>query len=92
MNTVELSPLSLQKVEGLVQVTKEQFFAVVGPLNVHPRPDVRSFKGRDFVSDWELQDNTRERVGVNVSDFWACLPGAYFLTDKWAKKAKETLP
>ena len=39
----------------MVEVTREQFFATVGLLNVHPRPE------RDY-SAWEMV-STRELVG-----------------------------
>lgn len=48
----------------MVEVSKEEFFAMLGPLNVHPRcasPD---------YTDWELQDGTRKMIGRSTPG-WA---------------------
>ncbi len=41
---------------GFVEVTEEQFFARVGPLNVHPRPAPEA-------SIWEMCDGSRAVIG-----------------------------
>jgi hypothetical protein len=45
-----------------VSVTKEQFFAVINELNVHPRPTGKY----PYVSQWEMQDGSRALVGVSA--------------------------
>ncbi len=44
------------------QVTKEQFYASVGQLNVHPCPR------REFT-EWVMQDGSRRVVGVSVPGY-----------------------
>lgn len=46
------------------QVTKEDFFKVMNPLNVHPRVDASTLRDELIVSRWEMQDNTRRVMGV----------------------------
>jgi hypothetical protein len=48
------------------QVTKEEFFAVINPLDVHPRVDAISLKSECHVSHWEMK-YTRKLVGVSKS-------------------------
>jgi hypothetical protein len=50
------------------QVTEEEFFRVIGPLNVHPRVDKPSLKQRHHVSTWEMLDGTRRVIGRAESD------------------------
>jgi hypothetical protein len=45
----------------LKPVTREEFFACVCPLNVHPRI-VSSWPYR---SEWRLQDNSRKLIGIS---------------------------
>lgn len=59
-------------------VTKDEFFAAMN-CNVHPRPDVSTFKGRFHISHWEMQDNSRRVLGMCRSDSWAALPTEYYL-------------
>lgn len=61
------------------KVTKEEFFATVGPLNVHPRVDMASLKTREHASTWE-DLNTRRVVGRTVSDSWGIEPIQCFLS------------
>lgn len=46
--------------------TEAEFFARMNPLNVHPRVDVSTLRGRFHTSYWETPD--RRRLGVSVSD------------------------
>ena len=41
------------------EVTKEQFYALMGPLNVHPR----IMTSYPYTSEWRLQDMSRKMVG-----------------------------
>lgn len=45
--------------DGLVEVTKEQFFAKIGPLNVHPHI-VGCYP---YASEWRLQTGAQAMVG-----------------------------
>jgi hypothetical protein len=46
------------------QVSKEEFFATMNPLNVHPRVDISTLHDELIVSRWEMQD-TRRVVGTS---------------------------
>ncbi len=48
------------------QVTKAEFFAVINPLDVHPRVDAISLKQEWHISHWEMKD-TRKLVGMSKS-------------------------
>lgn len=48
------------------EVTKEEFFKVIGPLNVHPRTNGK-FRGL-LESTWEMCDGSRRLVGVTSED------------------------
>jgi hypothetical protein len=54
------------------EVTKEQFFAVMGPLDVNPRP------GRDF-SEWETRD--RRVIGRSWPGYLCQGPTAYAIVE-----------
>lgn len=58
--------------------TEAEFFARMNPLDVHPRVDVSTLRGRFHTSHWE----TRERVclGTSVSDSHSVDPTRYSLT------------
>lgn len=43
-------------------VTKEQFYALMGPLNVHPR----IMTSYPYTSEWRLQDMSRKMVGKTI--------------------------
>lgn len=60
------------------QVSEKEFFAAVGPLDVHPRVNVASLKGRYHTSNWEVQ-HTRRLVGRTESDSHAAEPTKFFL-------------
>lgn len=62
----------------MMQVSKERFFAVIGPMNVNPRVDVSSFKSRVHVSHWE-HGETREIVGRSETSMFG-EPTKFFLT------------
>lgn len=51
---------------GMVEVSRERFFAYVGPRNVHPRPE------REH-SDWEVA-GTREVVGRSLPGYMGWTP------------------
>lgn len=59
-------------------VTQAEFFAVINPLDVHPRVDVGSLKDRWHSSQWEIQ-STRRVVGMSKSDSWASQPTEYYI-------------
>ncbi len=61
----------------MIPVSKAEFFAMVGRLNVHPRVDASTLKGRYHVSHWEMQDGTRKVVGQSKSDSWSIDPTEY---------------
>lgn len=46
---------------ALQPVTREQFFAAVGNLDVHPR----IVSDWPYRSEWRLQDNSRKIVGAS---------------------------
>ena len=53
-----------------VEVTKDEFFATVGPMNVHPRPD-------KHVTEWETPG--RHLIGRTTPGYLCEGPKAYFL-------------
>ncbi len=60
------------------QVSKEQFFAVVGQLDVHPQPR------HPEKTTWELRDRTV--VGVSQPGYKnPQAPALYFLSDQFNK-------
>jgi hypothetical protein len=59
-------------------VSEAEFFAVMNPLDVHPRVDVASLRSRYHVSTWEAQ-HTRKIVGQSESDSYAIEPTRFFL-------------
>lgn len=72
-----------------VEVSKEEFYAGVGQLDVHPYPDVNRVRGdRYHTSYWKLlrtpqMFDGRMRapgtvIGRSVSDGWGVEPGQYF--------------
>lgn len=58
--------------------TKDQFFATINPLDVHPRVVLASLKGRWHTSIWELRNRTV--VGRSESDSHGTDPTRYFLS------------
>lgn len=60
------------------QVSETEFFRTVGQLNVHPRVDVATLKGRNHVSHWEMLDGARRVVGRSESDSWDVEPTKFF--------------
>ena len=58
-------------------VTKQEFFQVIGPQNVHPRVDESSLSKRFHTSVFETRK--RQPVGRSVSDGWDVLPTAFYL-------------
>lgn len=61
-------------------VTKEEFFAAIGPRDVNPRVDVSTLKERHHVSTWEVA-HTRKVVGRSRSDSWGSEPTQFYLAD-----------
>ena len=61
-------------------VTRQEFFAAIGHLDVMPRVDVASFKHRIHVSNWETQ-HTRQLVGRSESDSHGSQPTKFYLTE-----------
>ena len=59
-------------------VDKDRFFAVVGPLDVCPKVDQQSLKGRFHVSRWETR-YSRTMIGETTSDSWGIVPTTYTL-------------
>lgn len=55
------------------QVSKEEFFATVGQMNVHPRPE------RD-ASYWETP--YRELKGVTKPGYMGGVPKSYWVVDR----------
>lgn len=52
-------------VAALTNVTSAEFFAAVGPLNVHPSVDIATLRTPGGIrSDWELPN--RALVGVSI--------------------------
>lgn len=45
------------------QVTRDEFFVAINPLNVHPDPTGRY----PYTTEWRMQDGTRRLVGVSRS-------------------------
>jgi hypothetical protein len=64
------------------QVTKEEFFAIVGPRDINPRVDVATLRNRHHVSNWE--DRSRLQVGRTVSDSWGIQATQFFLIEREA--------
>lgn len=61
------------------QVSEREFFATIGPQDVHPRVDVSTLKDRYHVSRWEVQ-HARRLVGMSKSDSWGVEPTVFHLT------------
>jgi hypothetical protein len=57
----------------MIEVTKDEFFTVVGALNVHPRPE------RD-TTYWELPNHTL--VGTSTPGYMADAPHRYWLEER----------
>lgn len=53
----------------MIEISKTEFFATVGRMDVHPNVAVATLKDRFHVSMWESRD--RRVVGKTVSDSWA---------------------
>lgn len=60
------------------QVTYDEFFKVVNPLDVMPSVDESTLRDRVHVSHWKIQ-STRELVGTIKSDSWGIDKSEYFL-------------
>lgn len=58
-------------------VSRDEFFATVGSLDVHPRVDVSTLKDRWHESDWETPQ--RQRLGRTRSDSWGVEPTRYWV-------------
>ena len=58
-------------------VSQSEFFAVMNPLDVHPRVDVTTLRDRIHVSRWELP--TREIIGISKTDSHGTGNDEYFL-------------
>jgi len=61
------------------QVSKEDFFHVINPLNVHPRVDVSSLRQRHHVSIWKMLDGTNKVIGRTESDGWGIDETKFYL-------------
>lgn len=62
--------------QGMEEVSKDAFFASVGHRDVHPTPDITSFKFRHHWSEWRLRGG--RLVGVSYSDSHASEPTRFF--------------
>jgi hypothetical protein len=62
--------MTVQTPDGFVSVSKDAFYAKVGPMNVHPRPD------RDKTT-WETPE--RALIGISFPGYLGNSPKAYFL-------------
>lgn len=62
-------------------VTKEEFYRVVGPMDVHPQVEVNSLKFRIHVSKWMTP--YREHVGTSFTDSWGIEKADYQLEGRW---------
>lgn len=65
-----------QMVEGMCEVTKEQFIAFVTLRDVHPSSDTASFKFRHHWSEWRLRDD--RLIGISYSDSYGVEPTRFF--------------
>jgi hypothetical protein len=63
----------------MIEVTKEEFFARVGPMDVNPRVDVPTLKGRHHTSWWETPQ--RVLVGKSTADGWGIDPTQFWLSE-----------
>lgn len=70
-------PANHTPLSGMKPVTKEAFFAAIGPTDTMPRVDVASFKGRYHRSIWETSG--RAVVGESFSDSHGSEPTVFFL-------------
>jgi len=64
-------------------VTKHEFFAVLGPMNVNPVVEVNSLKHRTHVSKWMTP--YREHAGTSFTDSWGIEPTRFQLENRWAQ-------
>jgi len=62
------------------EVDKDRFFATVGQLNVHPRPEPH----RTY---WETP--TRELLGESTPGYLGGSPARYWIADRLAAKAPQ---
>jgi hypothetical protein len=65
---------------SMIEVTKEKFFKVIGPMSVHPRPEPE-------CSMWESL-NTREIVGKSEPGYKSRFgtPHRYWLKEGFASR------
>lgn len=77
MTATALSPPA-----SFVSVTKDEFFAAIGQLNVHPRADVATLRDPHIVSHWEMPN--RDRIGFSGSN-----DGGYWLRPDLAKAVQS---
>jgi hypothetical protein len=82
---MSLSEYTLKATAGLIEVSQAEFFAVINPLDVHPRVDIASFKQPETISAWEIQ-HSRERIGVTASKAGLGEPRWYFLVPSRAPR------
>ncbi|RQZ76423.1 hypothetical protein DF052_00260 [Burkholderia glumae] len=73
---------STSKPTGMVDVNKDQFFAIMGPLNVHPRAEPDR-------SIWETPQ--REMLGLSMPGYASCYgtPERYFVVDRLATGVQQ---
>lgn len=71
----------------MIRVSREHFFATVGQMDVHPRTDMASLKGRYHHSVWESPNRVAQ--GESFSDSWGAEPRVYFARAAIAKAAGQ---
>jgi hypothetical protein len=62
--------------KGMRKVTHAEFFAKIGPLNVHPRIVSNYDMITGYVSQWRMQDMSERVIGVSDG-------GTTFLEDRY---------
>jgi hypothetical protein len=70
-------PEAPAEAQGMTRVEKDQFYATIGPKNVHPYPKGRHHQITGYVTEWRYVDGQR---CVGISDGGTTfLPSRYWL-------------
>ena len=62
------------------RVSEEEFYKIIGPLDVNPRVDVSTLRERIHVSNWEMA-HTRRVIGVTKTDSYGINETEFYLTN-----------
>lgn len=67
----------------MIQVTKEQFFAKIGALNVHPEIiNAYEHQGRGYIKEWRMLSTPHTLIGTSESGDPPFTEKKFFLAGK----------